>query len=56
MAVRRPIQSNVRRCCVMNSRRNTNKRTGAVNSDHKYMGFRFYFESDNIWTTKVKTT
>ena len=25
-----------------------------VNTDHKYMGIRFYFESDNVWTTKIQ--
>jgi hypothetical protein len=24
-----------------------------VNTDHRYKGIRFYFESDNVWTTKI---
>ena len=47
-------RENVRRCCQYNLRRHVNKKTGAVNTDHKYKGIRFYYESDNIWTLKVK--
>lgn len=25
-----------------------------VNTDHKYVGFRWYFEDDDIWTTKIR--
>ena len=50
---------NVARCCRLNQARqplrNTHgKPTGKVNTDHKYMGIRFYFESDNVWTTKIQ--
>ena len=47
-------RENVRRCCQSNRERHVNKKTGKVNTDHKYLGVRFYYESDNIWTTKVK--
>ena len=47
-------RENVRRCCQCNRARHVNKKTGAVNTDHRYMGIRFYYESDNIWTTKIK--
>ena len=30
------------------------KGASRVNTDHKYMGIRFYFESDNVWSTKIK--
>lgn len=33
---------------------NKNKKTGAINTDHRYLGVRFYFEDDDIWTTKIK--
>ena len=45
---------NVRRCCQSNLARHVNKKTGAINTDHRYKGIRFYYESDNIWTTKIK--
>lgn len=47
-------RENVRRCCQFNRRRHVNKKTGAVNTDHKYKGIRFYYETDNIWITKIK--
>ena len=56
-------RSNVGRCCRANQARKVCKhnwrpwqRKGAslVNTDHKYRGIRFYFESDNVWTTKIK--
>lgn len=46
---------NLERCCLNNeSKRVTypkSKRT--VNTDHRYMGIRWYFESDNVWTEKI---
>lgn len=47
-------RENVRRCCMSNAERHVNQKTGKVNTDHRYMGIRFYYESDNIWTTKIK--
>ena len=52
-------RENVGRCCRMNqSKAELHKPwgepTGKVNTDHRYMGVRFYFESDNTWTTKIK--
>ena len=51
-------RSNISRCCRDNqSRRNLKDTLGRpsnkVNTDHKHMGIRFYFENDNIWTTKI---
>ena len=51
-------RENVRRCCRMNQARKRLKKpwghqTGKVNTDHKYMGIRWYFETDNVWTTKI---
>lgn len=46
-------RENVSRCCRHNQARHINKKTGAINTDHKYMGFRFYFESDSIWMAKI---
>lgn len=40
--------SNISRCCRWNKdRRKT--------SDYKVKGIRFYYEDDNIWTTKITT-
>lgn len=47
-------RENVGRCCRCNEARHVNKKTGKVNTDHKYMGVRFYFESDTIWMNKIK--
>ena len=38
----------------MNAAKRVSKR-GLVNTDHKYMGVRFYWESDNDWTKKIQT-
>lgn len=53
------LRENVGRCCRMNQSRhelrNTNGQPlGKVNTDHRYKGVRFYFESDNIWLKKIK--
>lgn len=40
-------RENVRRCCKLNQQH-------GKNTDHRYMGVRFYFESDNIWIEKIK--
>jgi hypothetical protein len=47
-------RENVRRCCQWNQRRHVNLKTGRINTNHKYKGVRFYYESDNIWTTKIR--
>lgn len=38
---------NVSRCCRQNAK-------GGRNSDHRYMGIRFYNEDDDTWMKKVK--
>ena len=52
-------RENVGRCCRSNQskavlRNPHGKPTGKVNTDHRYRGIRFYFETDNVWTTKIK--
>ena len=47
-------RENVRRCCAFNLARHINRKTGKVNTDHRYMGVRFYYESDPIWMDKIK--
>ena len=56
-------RENVGRCCRCNQAKKVCKHdwrpgqakgASRVNTDHKYMGIRFYFESDNVWTTKIK--
>ena len=56
-------RENVGRCCRCNQakkvckhdwRPGQSKGASHVNTDHKYMGIRFYFETDNVWTTKIK--
>jgi len=44
---------NVARCCRQNHL-GTLDRKGVVNTDHKYLGIRFYFEGDNVWLDKIK--
>ena len=55
-------RENVGRCCRCNQAKKVCKHdwrpgqpkgASRVNTDHKYMGIRFYFESDNVWTTKI---
>lgn len=46
---------NIRRCCRENET-GTKNHKGQINTDHKYKGVRFYFESDEKWTTKIKKT
>ena len=51
-------RENVGRCCRQNQRkailRDVKSRpSGKVNTDHRYKGVRFYFESDDVWTTKI---
>lgn len=45
-------RENVGRCCRCNAEHHHNRKTGKVNTDHRYMGVRFYFENDE-WTTKI---
>lgn len=56
-------RENVGRCCRLNEskkvckhdwRQGQPKGASRVNTDHKYMGIRFYFETDNVWTTKIR--
>lgn len=58
-------RSNVGRCCRENQARyecrhnwrpGQTKGASLVNTDHKYRGIRFYFESDNAWITKIRKT
>lgn len=51
-------RENIGRCCRQNQNRPTlhdthGKPTGKVNTDHRYMGIRWYFETDGIWTQKI---
>lgn len=47
-------RENVARCCRSNQERHVNKKTGRINTDHRYKGVRFYFEEDTIWMQKAK--
>ena len=56
-------RENIGRCCRCNEskkvckhdwRPNQPKGASRVNTDHKYMGIRWYFETDNVWTEKIK--
>ena len=52
-------RENVGRCCRQNRSRRTlhdveGNLTDRVNTDHRYMGIRFYFCSDPIWWHKVR--
>lgn len=55
--------NNLRRCCRSNEEKKVCKHdwrpgqakgASRINTDHKYKGIRFYFETDNVWTTKIK--
>ena len=45
-------KDNISRCCRENEA-GTKNRKGLINTDHKYKGLRFYYESDEKWTTKI---
>jgi hypothetical protein len=56
-------RENVGRCCRYNQAKKVCKHdwrpgqakgASRINTDHRYMGIRFYFENDNVWTTKIK--
>lgn len=48
-------RGNVNRCCRSNSSMRVNLKTGKINTDHKYLGIKWYFESDvEIWKMKVE--
>ena len=47
-------RSLIARCCRDNKARHVNQKTGKINTEHKYLGFRWYYEADNIWTQKVR--
>lgn len=57
-------RENIGRCCRENQSRKPlhkawDKRKGleptkAPNTDHRYMGIRFYYESDKIWYSKIR--
>lgn len=40
-------RENVGRCCRLNGKR-------TANTDHRYKGVRFYYESENVWLSKIK--
>lgn len=46
-------QRNISRCCMSNEKGISGKRR-VINTDHRYKGIRWYYESDNKWTTKIK--
>ena len=47
-------RENIGRCCRENEKRHVNKKAGKVNTEHRYMGVRFYFESYSEWIKKIK--
>ena len=46
-------RENVARCCRYNEA-NTVGKNGIINTDHKYLGYRFYFERSRVWLDKIK--
>lgn len=53
------LRENVGRCCRYNQSRPIlhdvkGRPIDRVNTDHKYMGIRFYFYDDSIWWEKIK--
>lgn len=60
---RKCSRENIGRCCRQNEAKcvinkpwgkRTGKKSYNVNIDHRYQGYRWYFETDNAWTTKIK--
>lgn len=56
-------RENITRCCRMNASRKVKQRswapgqpkgTSEVNTDHRYKGVRWYFETDTTWMEKYK--
>lgn len=56
-------RENVGRCCRQNQSRREKQHdwapgqprgTSRVNTDHRYLGIRFYFETDPTWMRKIK--
>ena len=56
-------RENIGRCCRLNQARKVcrhdwrpgqTKGASRVNTDHCYLGIRWYFETDNEWTHKIK--
>lgn len=48
-------KTNVIRCAKLNMPDGSNAGNRKVNTDHKYYGYRFYYESDDIWIQKIKS-
>lgn len=55
-------RENIGRCCRYNASRKVckhswrpgqKKGSTTINTDHRYMGIRFYFESDKTWYSKI---
>ena len=45
------MRENIRRCVSLNHSMRPNKKTGKVNTNHRYMGIRFYYEDDvHLWS------
>ena len=47
------LPQSVHRCAHDNRARTINRRNGSINTDHRYKGVRFYYESDEQWTEKI---
>ena len=45
--------TNISRCARLN-RDGKRVKWGGTNNDHRYKGIRWYYEADDIWTTKIK--
>ena len=45
-------RSDVSRTCRNNE--GTKSRSGKINTDHKHKGVRFYYDTNEIWMTKVR--
>lgn len=47
-------RENIGRCCRLNFAKHENKhKPYDINTDHRYMGYRWYFESDPCWFEKI---
>lgn len=48
------LRENVGRCCRENASHHKNKKTGRINTEHRYMGIKWYYESDPQWVKYIQ--
>lgn len=46
-------RGNISKCANRNLKKRKSPIKGSINTNYSYKGYRFYFESDDIWLTKI---